>query len=447
MKMRIQMIIEDASGAATSTDIAAFERQADDLIGLSLEEAKAMTSAVQQGVVEAQARETIERGSRCQACQALLRRNGVHLVRYRRPFGRLTLSSPRFYRCRCQGLGRQSVSPPRSGWGATPVRNFIIWRPSLQPCSPTGSRLAFSAPCYRWSMRPASPHGSVMSGPLAGALTRGTHQPAKLHQPLNEFGLPLRNPLRAVGIDGGYVKASDAPSRQEGWFEIMVGKSLPRASPGQVFAFVHRLEDRPTDRMQRFLVEQGVYPAQPTTFLSDGGDTVRQALGDFRQFGEPILDWFHIAMRMTQLSQLIKGLPTEAVDPQDSPHLIEEYLRTLRRAKAYLWHGSPHRALRSLEDFPRDIGNESERADAVQDKLEEFISYITANLESIPNYADRHRHGEPIATGFVESAVNQVVSKRMVKKQQMRWTPTGAHQLLQVRARVLNKQLRGDFER
>jgi hypothetical protein len=72
---------------------------------------------------------------------------------------------------------------------------------------------------------------------------------------------------------------------------------------------------------------------------------------------------------------------------------------------------------------------------------------VTANLTSIPNYADRHRHGEPIATGFVESAVNQVVSKRMVKKQQMRWIPRGAHQLLQVRTRVLNQQLRGDFER
>jgi hypothetical protein len=62
----------------------------------------------------------------------------------------------------------------------------------------------------------------------------------------------------------------------------------------------------------------------------------------------------------------------------------------------------------------------------MQDKLEEFMGYVTANLTSIPNYADRHRHGEPIATGFVESAVNQVVSKRFVKKQQMRWTPRGA---------------------
>jgi len=34
------------------------------------------------------------------------------------------------------------------------------------------------------------------------------------------------------------------------------------------------------------------------------------------------------------------------------------------------------------------------------------------------------------------------VSKRMVKKQQMRWTDRGAHLLLQVRTRVLNEEWR-----
>ena len=52
----------------------------------------------------------------------------------------------------------------------------------------------------------------------------------------------------------------------------------------------------------------------------------------------------------------------------------------------------------------------------MQHKLEEFMGYVTANLTSIPNHADRQRHGEPIATCFVKSAVNQVVSKRLVKK-------------------------------
>jgi len=35
----------------------------------------------------------------------------------------------------------------------------------------------------------------------------------------------------------------------------------------------------------------------------------------------------------------------------------------------------------------------------------------------------------------------------MVKKQQMRWTPRGAHLLPQIRTRVLNDQLAGDFRR
>jgi hypothetical protein len=73
--------------------------------------------------------------------------------------------------------------------------------------------------------------------------------------------------------------------------------------------------------------------------------------------------------------------------------------------------------------------------------------YIEANRSSIPNYGDRYRHGETIATSFAESTVNQVISRRMVKKQQMRWTEWGAHLLLQVRTRVLNEAYRGTFHR
>ena len=74
--------------------------------------------------------------------------------------------------------------------------------------------------------------------------------------------------------------------------------------------------------------------------------------------------------------------------------------------------------------------------------VEEFHTYITNNAGFIPNYGERYRHGERISTGFVESTVNQVVSKRMVKKQQMQWSKRGAHLLLQIRTRVLN----GDWE-
>ncbi len=75
-------------------------------------------------------------------------------------------------------------------------------------------------------------------------------------------------------------------------------------------------------------------------------------------------------------------------------------------------------------------------------KLEEFVVYLDNNRRFIVNYGARYRHGEPIASVFFESAVNQVVSKRFVKRQQMAWRPRHAHNLLQIRTTALNNQLR-----
>jgi hypothetical protein len=47
---------------------------------------------------------------------------------------------------------------------------------------------------------------------------------------------------------------------------------------------------------------------------------------------------------------------------------------------------------------------------------EKFHTYIENNQHFIPNYGERYRHGERISTGFVESTVNQVISKRFCKK-------------------------------
>jgi hypothetical protein len=44
-------------------------------------------------------------------------------------------------------------------------------------------------------------------------------------------------------------------------------------------------------------------------------------------------------------------------------------------------------------------------------------------------------------------AVNQVVNKRFVKKQQMRWTEAGAHLILQVRTELLNGDWRSTLSR
>jgi len=65
----------------------------------------------------------------------------------------------------------------------------------------------------------------------------------------------------------------------------------------------------------------------------------------------------------------------------------------------------------------------------------------------LKNLNERYRQGETISTAFVESTINQVVSRRFVKKQQMQWTLRGAHLLLQTRTKVLNNELEGVFRR
>ncbi len=89
----------------------------------------------------------------------------------------------------------------------------------------------------------------------------------------------------------------------------------------------------------------------------------------------------------------------------------------------------------------------SENQSKLSKQLREFDGYIRNNQNYIPNYGERYRNGERIATSFVESTVNQVVSKRMAKNQQMAWTEQGVHLLLQVRTRVLNRELEETFRR
>jgi hypothetical protein len=105
--------------------------------------------------------------------------------------------------------------------------------------------------------------------------------------------------------------------------------------------------------------------------------------------------------------------------------------------------GVAGRAVRGDMDLDAAVATSSnDTARKLLKAVEEFHTYIKNNKGFIPNYGERYHHGERISTGFVESTVNQVVSKRFCRKQQMAWTQRGAHLLLQIRTRVLN----GDWE-
>ena len=185
---------------------------------------------------------------------------------------------------------------------------------------------------------------------------------------------------------------------------------------------------------------------QQIEFLSDGGDTVRDVQLYLSPEAEHLLDWFHLAMRFTTMTQSAKGLPETMGDEQPLP-LRDEVIRQRERTKWFLWHGNVFRALHVLTTILFDLEmaageHEEGKSGKLWQVVQEFYTFIDRNRAFIPNYGERYRNGERISTGFVESTVNYVVSKRMVKKQQMRWSQRGAHLLLQIRTRVLN----GDWE-
>lgn len=114
---------------------------------------------------------------------------------------------------------------------------------------------------------------------------------------------------------------------------------------------------------------------------------------------------------------------------------------TSESVKHYLWHGNVDAALESLESLSFDLEIIRRRL-AVDAKLPrsvtEFETYVQNNHAFIPNFGERYRHRDTITTAFVESTINQAVSKRFVKRQQIPWTPDRAHSLLQTRTRGLN---------
>jgi hypothetical protein len=258
-----------------------------------------------------------------------------------------------------------------------------------------------------------------------------------------------------VGIDGGYVQAQGAP----GSFEVIAGKSLlafhrgeEAQAPGSstCCAFVQTYDQKPKRRLFEVLQSQGHQLNQQITFLSDGGDTVRDLQLYLNPQAEPLFDWFHVTMRLTVMQQTAKSLPETTRDEEMTYEVRAPVLRSLERLQWFLWHGNVYQALPVIQTIEGDLEvavatSNDGTARKLLKAAEEFHTSITNNAGFIPNYGERYRHGERMSTGFVESTVNQVISKRMVKKPQMQWSKRGAHLLLQIRTRVLNGEWEETF--
>ena len=245
-----------------------------------------------------------------------------------------------------------------------------------------------------------------------------------------------------MGLDGGYVR--NRYQRPERNFEIVAGKALDCEGNATRFAFVRNGGLEASRAVSLALQQCGVGENTSIAFLTDGDAGLRAIHRQVAPKVEHILDWFHIAMKFTNLQQLAKGANAVTVGGGRSYALAE-----LDRAKWRFWHGQFERGIICLVHLRAWAGagcfDDIPSLGKLECALSEMIRYLELNSDSMPNYGNRYRAGQRISTGFVESAVNEIVAKRMVKKQQMRWNRHTVQSFLDVRIHVLNGTLEDAF--
>jgi hypothetical protein len=461
MKFSVQVIVhpdDDTEASPAVREVLTLDRDelAPDTLGLQLAEAKDLLAAVQDTVVEQQASATIARQAACPECGRPRRHKDTRTIVVRTLFGTLRLASPRWWHCGCRDQPTRTFQPlagllPER---TTPELAYLQARfAALVSYGITADLLGELLPLGR-RLHPAVVRRQTQAVAQRLEDELGEERPSFIdtcqrdREELPRPDLPI-----VVGLDGGYVHSSQQRSRADGWFEAIAGKAIPAAGRPACFGYVQTYDTKPRRRLFEVLRSQGMQANQQVTFLTDGGEDIRDIPCYLNAQAEHLLDWFHLTMRITVMANMAKSLPPSPPDPgfPDAPPTDPAggAAAQLERLKWLCWHGNVFRALQTIDDilFDLDITEPCPEQARLLKAVREFDSYIRANAGRIPNYGERQRAGEAISTAFTESAVNQVISKRMVKKQQMRWTPRGAHLLLQVRTRVLNDQLAGDFRR
>jgi len=156
---------------------------------------------------------------------------------------------------------------------------------------------------------------------------------------------------------------------------------------------------------------------------------------------EPILDWFHLSMRVHHVEQVMRGLcALEAL-----PLVLPDHAQIdVERLRSLLWNAHHEKACEApgrITSWAKGavVLNEpavAAKARRLVARCPELQTYIESNKGALIDYGQRSRASKLISTLRAESTVNQLVNARMNKRRQMRWSPRGAHRVLQVRAAV-----------
>ncbi len=179
------------------------------------------------------------------------------------------------------------------------------------------------------------------------------------------------------------------------------------------------------------------------TVISDGAEIMKRLPKVLPKPTAHIIDWFHIATKIQPMQQIADHIvrcrdewtnETVILDEEIRAPQMETVARTSRSSDAATRgidrrHGDVTRTRRPERRAHMAIG-----ASSPDIHPSEQGGRLSITELDIDQGAGSLRHS-------LSPAVDTLVARRMVKKQQMQWSLQGAHRMLQVRAAVLNGDL------
>jgi hypothetical protein len=284
-------------GEGSCTDVMEINRP-DDLgdladLGLTLAEAKRLLAGLQQEIVAAQARDHTVRRPDCARCGRI-----CHVKDYRSHmvatlFGQVTVKLPRF---RCAACGGIEVG--------------IDW-PSHCRSTPELDQLQAHLSAlmtYRTAADLLAQMFPVGAGTDPEILRRYTLRPGKALGACTAARPGTVASAIMVTLDSTFIRSCEEGQRH---LEVRVGNVETEAGGRQVFAAVGKADTDLKGLIRRRLDAVGRTEDTALSAFTDGCPGLRRMLAEADVTTRPMLDWFHIAMRLQHLKQIANALSAD----------------------------------------------------------------------------------------------------------------------------------------
>jgi hypothetical protein len=403
-------------------------------LGLTLAEAKLLLAQVQQQLVAEQATTHAAFRPDCRSCGGTCQVKDWAPHRIASLFGEVRLKLPRFSCAGC-GCGATGVSWP-SPCRSTPELTQLQARLSaLRPFRVAAEVLQHLLP--------------IDAGKSPETLRSHTLQAGKRLAYEAAEKRPAAAAASTISLDSTLIRSCEDGERH---LEVRVGNVETVDGGRQVFGAAARTETDMTALIQRTFDSVGRGDTTEVTAFTDGCPGLRAVLANAGVTKPPILDWFHIAMRLQHTKLAAANLSTDDPDRVTAKTTI---VTEVERLHWRIWNGKAKNAQRSIKRIRKVMhvfkGEPIQGVKGVASRklwhaLHAIDKYLRGQAAWLVNYAERYRAGLRVGTSITEGTANFLVNRRMNKSQQMRWSRKGADLLLQVRCAVYNGTLGTGFE-